>query len=320
MAHPQPAEAVAVSSLSMADAAAAFDDVSEPIDGEEDEIIESDEPAEEGDDVDLDETDESEDEPETAIDPPPSLNAEEKKAFAQLPPEAQQAWAASETRRNTQVQEATTKASVAQRAAEERAATADAQAKARYGKQLETFVAAFEPQRPDPSQYNDQLAYLIDKAPYDDAKAQHDQLVQHARDIQSEADTEAQGAFIAQRDRELMTIPDVANPETRAEYLDRAFNIATELGLDQNELATGATANDIKALAQVAEWRAKALRLDKALSAKMQKVRAGKGKTLRPNAAQPERSGGDRAQEQAMAAFRSNPSNRAAASAVFDTI
>ena len=207
-----------------------------------------------------------------------------------------------------------------QRTAETRAASADAQAKALYGQQLETFVAAFEPQRPDPRQYNDQLAYLTDKAQYDDAKAQHDQLVQHARGIQTEADTEAQGAFIAQRDRELLTIPEVANPETRKDYLDRAFGIAAELGLDQSELATGATANDIKALAQVAEWKEKAVRLDKAISAKMQKVRAGKGKTLRPGAAQPESSGADRASNQAMAAFRSNPSSRSAQAAVFETI
>lgn len=277
--------AAAPAPQSASDKLADFEDFLGAEEGDEEEELEAGEGAEEGDDLDLEEASEAEDEPETAIDAPASLNAEEKKAFAQLPMEAQQAWAASETRRNTQVQEATTKASEAQRTAEARAATSDAQAKALYGQQLETFVAAFEPERPDPRRYNDQLAYLTDKAQYDDAKAQHDQLVQHARGIQSEADTEAQGAFIAQRDRELLTIPEVANPETRKDYLDRAFGIAAELGLDQSELATGATASDIKALAQVAEWRAKAIRLDKAVSAKMQRVRAGKGKTLRPGTA-----------------------------------
>lgn len=272
--------AVAPASMSASDKAVAFEEFLEPEEVEEGDEEEA--GAEEGEDLDLEEDGEEASEPETAIDVPVSLNAEEKKAFAAASPEAQLAWAASETRRNAQVQEATTKASEAQRTAETRAASADAEAKALYGQQLETFVAAFEPQRPDPRQYNDQLAYLTDKAQYDDAKAQHDQLVQHARGIQTEADTEAKQAFQAQRDRDLMTIPDIANPATRQEFLDRAWGMVSELGLNMAEVAENASANDIKALAQIAEWKAKAARLDKAVSNKMQKVRAGKGKTLRP--------------------------------------
>ena len=246
-------------------------------------------PLEEGEELELDEGEEQEDEgdePETAIETPVSLNAEEKKAFAAASPEAQQAWAASETRRNAQVQEATTKAASAQRTAEATAAQADATAKAVYAQQLDQWLTAFEPEMPDPqTAYSDPARYIAEKAQYDATKAQHDNLVQQVRGINQEANTEAQQAFVAQRDRELMTIADVANPETRQGYLDRVMDAAELLGYDRNTVANSASAADIKAIAMAAEWKAKADRLDKAVSKQMQKVRASKGKNLRPNAA-----------------------------------
>ena len=283
MEGPSLSEAATAAPLSASDKAAAFEEFLDP---EQDEGTEP-EGAEEGDDLDLteDEADETEAEPETAIDAPVSLNAKEKEAFAAASPEAQQAWAASETRRNAQVQEATTKASEAQRMAEVRAAQADAEAKAVFAQQLDVFVAQFAPPAPDIRQYNDQLAYLTDKAQYDDAKAQHDELVQHVRGIQTEANTEAEQAFFAQRDRELMSIPEVANPETRQGYLDRVMEAAELLGYDRDTLARNANAADISAIAQAAEWKAKADRFDKAMAKQMQKVRAQKGKSLRPGAA-----------------------------------
>ena len=240
----------------------------------EDDLLEDEEAGEEG------------DEPETAIEAPISLNAEEKKAFAAASPEAQQAWAAAETRRNAQVQEATTKASLAQRDAEARAAAADAEAKSLYARQLDQFIGNFEPVMPDPNlaQY-DPATYIAQKAQYDAAKAQHDQLVQQVRGIQSEANAEANAAFVAQRDRELMTIPEVANPETRSSYLDRAMDMAEQLGYAKHEIAGNITAAEIKSLAQVADWKAKAERFDKAMSSKMQRVRSAKSRSVKPNAA-----------------------------------
>jgi hypothetical protein len=281
MEGPSLSEAATAAPLSASDKAAAFEEFLDPEEEQEAE------PEGAEDDLDLaeEEADEPEVEPETAIDAPVSLNAEEKKAFAAASPEAQQAWAASETRRNAQVQEATTKASEAQRMAEARAAQADAEAKAVFAQQLDVFVAEFAPRAPDIRQYNDQLAYLTDKAQYDDAKAQHDELVQHVRGIQTEANTEAEQAFFAQRDRELLTIPEVANPETRQGYLDRVMEAAEALGYDRDTLARSANAFDITAIAQAAEWKAKADRFDKAMAKQMQKVRAQKGKSLRPGAA-----------------------------------
>lgn len=293
MAHPEGEAVDSPAPVSVEEKAADFEqflgdeylDGELPEEGEEPDEVEETEGEEADDDFDL-EDDEESDEPETAIEAPVSLNAEEKEVFAQLPPEAQQAWAASETRRNTQVQEATTKASTAQREAEARAAAADAEAKAQYADQLDQFIAAFEPQAPDPMlAQQDPQSYIAQKAQFDAMKAQHDELVQRVKAVKSEANTEAQQAFIQQRDRELMAIPEVANPDTRQNYLDTAFGAAEWLGYDKGELAQSITANEVQKLYEIAQMRTKAEKYDQAMSKRMKKVRAAKGKTLRPNAA-----------------------------------
>lgn len=286
MAHPEMEAADTSAPVSVEEKAAEFEQFLDD-DFEDEESPDEPDESDELEDEDVEEEQEDEDdEPQAAIEAPVSLNAEEKEVFAQLPPEAQQAWAASETRRNSQVQEATTKASNAQREADARAAAADAEAKRSYASQLDQFISAFEPQMPDSrlAEQNPQ-AYIAQEAQYRAMKAQHDELVQQVKAVKEEADTEAQQAFIQQRDRELMGIPEVANPETRDEYIKRAMTTAEKLGYDPGELAQGMQARDLKALALTAEAFEKAEKYDKAMSKKMQKVRAGKGKTLRPNAA-----------------------------------
>lgn len=266
--------------------------------GDEEELEDS-EPEEgdfepEGEEIELDgeeEQDGEESEPETAIAAPPSLNAEEKAVFAQLPKEAQEAWAASETRRNAQVQEATTKAAEAQRTAQAQAAAANAEAKALFGHQLEQFVAAYAPQAPDPllAQQNP-AQYIAEEARYRAILAQHDALVQQVKGIQAEAEQEVDQAFIAQRDAMLKAHPKIANHETRDDYVKGIMDMAAQAGLDPGNIAKNATGEEFLALAKffdrltVAEE--KAAKYDKAISRQMQKVRAGKGKNLRPQAAQ----------------------------------
>lgn len=294
MAHQPQAEAGDVRApKTVADAAADFENFLFGEGDEEDAGDETDEELSEGeeaegDDLDADELEDDEqdddaDEPDTAIEPPVSLNAEEKAAFAAASPEAQRAWAAAETRRNLQVQEATTKASNAQREAEARAAAADAEARKVYATQLGEFAKALEPQAPDPrlAQTNPQ-AYIAAEAQYRALKAQHDEFVQQVSGIELQAEQDADKAFIEARDRELMQIPEVANPETRDGFFKTAFGVAELLGYDTAELAKGMSARDVKALAKVAELKDKADKYDAAMSRKMQRVRAGKPRTNAP--------------------------------------
>lgn len=233
------------------------------------------------------EGDDSEEPAEPAIPPPVSLNAEEKEVFAQLPPEAQQAWAASETRRNQQVQEATTRASEAQRVAEAKAAQANAQAEAVFAEQLKAVVSAFAPPEPNPDNYADINHYRHAKAQYDYAKAQHEQFAQQVAVIGHET-PEAKAARINARDQQLLTIPEIADPATRDSFIASAFSVAAELGYDQADLADNMDAGDLKALAQAAKWKADSEELARIKAKSQERVRdkrSGKFKAIKPGAA-----------------------------------
>lgn len=317
MAHPETPEALDVRPLDTTDdAAAALDDYfaqqdeGEPVD---DDSTEDDAP--EGDEPEDDEQDDESDEPETAIDAPVSLNAEEKAVFAQLPVEAQQAWAASETRRNAQVQEATTKAAHAERSAKTQAAEAHSKAKAVFATQLAEFASHLSPQMPDA-----ELArvnpgeYIAQKAQYDAMKAQHDELVQQVAALGDEASQEIDQAFIQQRDRELLAIPEVANEDTRGDFFDRALGAAEALGYERDILLRDGNATDFKALVAAHGWKQDADKY-KALMAK-QMTRVREAKSAKPNAAQPLGSGKARAQVKTQQRLRETGDIRDAAAAI----
>ena len=241
-------------------------------------------------DADEDEQEDGDDEhpAKDAIDAPASLNAEEKAKFAALTPEAQRYVADLESRRAVQVQTATTKAADAQRAADQRAAQADAQAQARYAQQLKAIGESLAPQMPDPALASyDPATYIAQKAQYDAAKAQHDEFMQQAESLGTDAGQAMSQAEIQQRDSELMAIPEVANEATREEWFKKALGAADVLGLDRSQM-DHATAAELKALRQVADWREKSEKYDAATARQMQRVRDGKkARTTKPNAAQP---------------------------------
>lgn len=244
---------------------------------------------EDGNDLDVSEDEDNEgNEPETAIEAPVSLTAEEKAKFAALPKEAQQYVAELEGRRATQVQTATTKAAEAQRNADARAAQADAQAQAKYAQQLKAFGDNLAPKRPDSSlAYTDPQAFIALNAQYEDAKAQHDDFMQQVQSLGSDAETAMTEAEVQTRDRELMAIPEVSNEATREQFFSKAIEAGKMLGLDVNQIGH-ASAGELKALRQVADWREKADKYDAATARQMQRVRDGKKtRTTRPNAAQP---------------------------------
>jgi hypothetical protein len=296
MAHPE--QEAASPPTSMAEKAAAFEDYlfeegdpfeeAPPVPAEEagEDEFDDDLTDEEGEEVE-DEVDEADEQAEPAIDPPVSLNAEEKEVFAQLPPEAQQAWAASETRRNAQVQEATTKAKDAQRQAEQAAAAADRQAEAEYRHRLDEIVKVFEPQLPDPANFTDIGQYQRAKAQYDYAKAQHDTFAQQVASIGVETPEQKQ-ARIRARDAELLTIPEIANEATRDEFIRSAFGVASEFGYEADELAEIMEPRDLKLLAQAAKWKADSEELTriKAKSTERRRdVKTGKFRAMKPGSA-----------------------------------
>ena len=253
---------------------------------EEEEESPEDDSAEEGEELELEEDEAEEaDEPETAIEAPASLNAEEKEVFAQLPPEAQQAWAASETRRNQQVQEATTKAAERERAAEMKAQQAEAAAEQKRATQLKAFIEPFRPQMPDPqlAQY-DPASYIAAKAQYDAAVAQFSEWEQHIEGVATQAASQAAQIDEQSRIADLMTVGKLADPATREEYLKTSLTLVEELGLDPVAFENVASSSDFKALEKIAEWKTNSEKFKAAMSRQMQKVRSSKGKSLRPAA------------------------------------
>lgn len=318
MAHPdEGSEAVDVRPLGTTDdAAAALDDYFAQQDG--DDPVDEDSPEEdepEGDEPEDDEQDDEDDEPESVIDAPVSLNAEEKAVFAQLPAEAQQAWAASETRRNAQVQEATTKAAHAERAAQAQASEAHSKAKSVFATQLAEFASHLEPAMPDPELARSHPGeYIAQKAQYDAMKAQHDQLVQQVVALGDEASQEIDEAFIQQRDRELLAIPEVANEETRTAFFDRVVSAAEALGYAPDVLFRDGNATDFKALAAAHGWKQDSDKY-KALMAK-QMTRVREAKSAKPNAAQPLGSGKARSQAKTQQRLRETGDVRDAAAAI----
>lgn len=215
-----------------------------------------------------------------AIEAPVSLNAEAKAMFAQLPPEAQRVWADTETARNRQVQEATTKASNATREAQSFAARAEAEAQQRYAQQLQRFAAAYEPQRPNPANYgNDIQSYSRDSAIYEHELAQHRELMQQIGEVGAQANQTLSGfdQQTAQAEAETLraALPEWFDEAKHPEVKAQLTAIGAELGYTP-ELMAQAGANDIIALHKASGWKADAEKYRALMKQRMEPVRAAK--------------------------------------------
>lgn len=319
-AHPQEiAEAADVRSSELTDdaAAASFTKIFADDDGEgepEADIEGEEAPETDADEVedDGDEQDDGDDEPEEpAIEAPVSLTADEKAQFAQLPAEAQRLIADVEARRNIQVQQATTRAADAQRAAQSAAAAADADAKAVYAQQLMAFTARFAPQAPDPSLARaDPAQYIALDAQYRAEAAQHSQIVQQIEALRDEAERQfaqqEQVSVKAEWEAVIADVPEARDAAQMQQLLDRLTPLAVELGYPP-ELIANARPTDIRAVKRAAEWKAKADKWDAAQGRKMQRVRDAK--TAKPDAAKPVKSSGERQLSEAQARLRQSGSD-----------
>lgn len=281
--------------FSVEDAAAALSNMNSKADDlpeEEDEIddveAEDDQSGDDGGD------DEGDEEPETpAIQAPASLTAEEKATFEQLPPEAQRVWAESETRRNRQVQEVTTRAAETQRTA---AVNATAQAQAVFAQQLLAVANYYAPEPPDPSlAMTDPGTYIAYEAHWKQAQAQHEQIVQQALNLsqqvqQHESIQNQQWQF--QQLQALNNIPEFADPVKRSQFLTELESVGAAMGYTP-EVMRDAGAADILALKTAAEWKAGYDKWNAAQSGKMQRVRDAR--SAKPGAGQPVKAGKQRA-------------------------
>ena len=318
-AHSQEtAEAADVRSFDNTDDAAAALDALFAEEGDDEEDTDPEADADEADDDGEEQDDEQDDEPEApAIEPPASLTADEKAAFAAASPETQRAWAATENRRNQQVQQVTTKAAEAQRTAEAAAANAAMEAKRAAAEQYRQFVAAYAPQEPDPNlAYTNPQHYIALKAQYDAEYAQHSKVVQQIDALQAQADQHfaaQQQEWSRQQMAELMKVPEFADPTTRVTFIESLSAIGTELGFPPEVMAE-AGATDILALKRAAEWKAKAEQFDALQGRKMQRVRDAK--STKPNTAQPVGAGKVRQRNETMQRVRQSGDINDAADAI----
>lgn len=213
-----------------------------------------------------------------AIEPPVSLNAEEKEAFKTWPREAQEAISRRvgelEKGLHAKAQEAKTTQTKAEQAANERIAQMQQV-------QLETLQALLPqiPQRPDYRlQAQNPQAWAEAMEAHEGAIAQHRYVQQVAAQIEAKQQ-EAEQTAQAQQDAHNKEILSEKFPEF---YSDKGPELAK--GLKSTALAMGYTedrlvhadAHDILAMKQASEWKAKADKFDTLMAKQMQRVRDGK--------------------------------------------
>lgn len=226
------------------------------------------------------ETDEQEDEPAPpAIDPPASWDAEAKKVFASLPPEAQRIVADRESAREKVINARMSEAATARKQVE--AVTQEAiNMHQRFADQLSQYAAAFEPQRPDyallgtdPQAYAQQLAY------YEAAAAQRNEIVQRADQTRQTAEAIQQHQLRQAAQEFHSSMAEAWGDEwtdqgKRQAIIGKLEPLALELGY--GERMSDADAVDHIALRKIADWKDKAVKWDQLQASKMQNVRDAK--------------------------------------------
>lgn len=283
-------------------------------DGDPAEELDEEDSTEDGDEPEAEEeeADEDEEQDEPAIPAPVSFNAEEKAVFATMTPEQQQAVAAIETRRNADVQKATTAAAEAKRNAVADANAELAQIQRQYATELEQYAKAFEVQEPDysliatnPQAFAQQMAYYKQAEAEKAALSQQSQTaMRQAQQIeqQQQQQWEAEQQAILARE-----IPEWSDPVKRNELVNQLVSIGRDLGFEDDALSN-VDATELLALRKIATDRDKAEKYDKLMAGKMEAVRAAKGKpapmTNKPGAAQPRGSGQKRALNDATDALK----------------
>jgi len=291
------------------------DQVDNPLDEDDGE---ADDGAEDGENPSEDEQEAEPDAP--AIDAPASWDAEAKKVFASLSPEAQRIVADRESQRDKFVNAKANEAATARKQSEA-LVNEYTNLHRHFAEQMDTYAKAFQPQRPDYSLLaTDPQAYAHQMAIYEAASAQRDEFAQRAAQARQQAETiEAEQLKAFQREegqRIVDAIPDMADP-AKAKALWTDFSAtAQELGYPE-ELIKQARAVDVIGLQKATEWRNKAGKWDALQASKMATVRDAKGKTkvAIPGSAQPKGSARAQGLQDSMSRLRKSGDVRDAAAA-----
>lgn len=225
------------------------------------------------------------------IEAPTSWAKDAKEVFAGLPREAQEIIAKREADRERFVQQKSREAAGTRQAVESEARQALSTIMQNQQQALEQFMPQL-PQMPDPRllaspEHRD--IYFQQKAEYDYAVAQREQVSQQLEQVRHHAHAISQQQLQAEIQAEHAVLEEAlgdvwSDPSSRAKLLSDLEPIAAELGYPKEVMAE-ARAADIIALRRIGDLKAKADKYDQLMKKRMEPVRAAKQQL--PPAARP---------------------------------
>jgi hypothetical protein len=212
------------------------------------------------------------------ITPPVSWTAEEKEEFADLPRTMQETLTRREAEREKFVQTKAQEVKAVEQKVEQAAREKIAQVQAVHVQALQALLPQI-PARPDPRlQPRDPEGYANQLAQHEWTVAQHQQaqqLVQHVT-AQQEAAERAAGQQEASENEAILRDKFPEYFSDQGPELERSLrSTATLLGYTEDQLAY-VNAQDVLAMRQASEWKAKAEKFDALMAKQMERVREAK--------------------------------------------
>lgn len=216
------------------------------------------------------------------IEAPTSWAKDAKDVFGKLPREAQEIIAKREADRERFVQQKSREAAGTRQAVESEARQALSTIMRNQQQALEQFMPQL-PQMPDPRllaspEHRD--IYFQQKAEYDYAVAQREQVSQQLEQVRHHAHAISQQQLQAEIQAEHAVLEEAlgdvwSDPSSRAKLLSDLEPIAAELGYPKEVMAE-ARAADIIALRRIGDLKVKADKYDQLMKKRMEPVRAAK--------------------------------------------
>lgn len=215
---------------------------------------------------------------------PHSWSKEDGEAWKDLTPQARDIILRREGERDKFIAETGRKSAEARKQIERQAMDAVAQHAEQYAQRLQVYAQQMLPAEPDirllySDDQNMVLQYQRQKASYDVALAQHQQMQHEVANAQAQANAardEAQRASLAEEAQRLAEqLPEWADPSARTNLLTSLQEVGAELGYPA-ELMAEAGATDILALKKAMDWRKDAMKYRQLMSKRMETVRSAK--------------------------------------------